>query len=44
MDLINVFIDIFWATATKCVELIVPVVGLIILFKTLRMILFDRSF
>lgn len=42
MDLVIVFIEIFWATATALVPLIVPLVGLILVFKILTAILYDR--
>lgn len=43
MDLVNVFIDIFWETATAFIPLIVPIVVLMLLMKWLQAFLFDRS-
>lgn len=42
MDLVEVFIQIFWETATAFVPLIVPLIGLILVFKLISAILYDR--
>ena len=42
MDLVQVFIDIFWNTATAFVPLMVPVICLILLFRWIQGFLFDR--
>lgn len=42
MNLVNVFIEIFWSTATALVPLIVPLIGLILVFKLITAILYDR--
>lgn len=42
MDLVSVFIDIFWATATALVPLIVPIIGLMLVFKLISGLLLDR--
>lgn len=43
MDLVEVFIDIFWETATAFIPLIVPIVCLMLIFKWVHAFLFDRS-
>lgn len=43
MDLVEVFKEIFWDTATAFVPLIVPIVCLMLVFKVIQALLFDRS-
>lgn len=42
MDLVEVFIDIFWLTAEGFIPLLLPIVSLILLFKMVAGLLLDR--
>lgn len=42
MDLVEVFIDIFWLTAEGFIPLLVPIVTLILVFKMVSSLLLDR--
>lgn len=42
MDLVEVFIDIFWETAEAFIPLLVPIVALILVFKIVSGLLYDR--
>lgn len=43
MNLVDVFIDIFWDTATAFIPLIVPCVVIILIMKFAHAFLFDKG-
>lgn len=43
MDLVTVFINIFWEVATAFIPLLVPIIVLMLIMKWAQAFLFDRS-
>ena len=43
MDLVNIFKDLFWETATQGVVLIVPIISIILIMKLIHSVIIRGS-